>query len=105
MRFSENKDLRPVHTLRIYEQKTLQYREPDNLRSHYLCLSPLRNRINQLLLPLFLLLEAGVHIEVFKGHSVRAASASAAKAKGVSLQDIMAAAGYVVSCLHLREVL
>ena len=38
--------------------------------------------------------EAGINVEQFKPHSTRAAALSAAKLKGVSLQNIMKAAGW-----------
>ena len=37
--------------------------------------------------------DAGVHTEMFKGHSTRAASTSATSVKGDSASDIMALAG------------
>lgn len=41
-----------------------------------------------------MLAEEGVPTDVFKAHSVRAASSSAAKNKGVSMADIMQAVGW-----------
>ena len=41
-----------------------------------------------------MLSEAGIQTDVFKAHSVRAASSSAAMAKGVSIGDIMQTAGW-----------
>ena len=38
--------------------------------------------------------DAGVDTAIFKGHSTRAASTSAAIVKGVSVNDIMAMAGW-----------
>ena len=38
--------------------------------------------------------EAGINVEQFKPHSTRAAASSAAKLKGVPLQNIMKAAGW-----------
>ena len=40
------------------------------------------------------LAEAGICTDVFKAHSVRAASSSAAMTKGVSVADIMHTAGW-----------
>ena len=40
------------------------------------------------------LLDARVDVGIFKGHSIRAASSSAACTKGVSVSDIMAMAGW-----------
>ena len=40
------------------------------------------------------LADAGVDTNMFKGHSIQAASASAARAKGVSISDILATAGW-----------
>ena len=37
--------------------------------------------------------EAGIQTDVFKAHSVRAASSSAAMAKGISIGDIIQTAG------------
>ena len=76
-----------MHTLRVYEMKTSSYRKESD------CSSPLFISFKKPFQPVSaasisrwikeLLAEAGIDTGIFKGHSIRAASTSAAKTRGV----------------------
>jgi len=97
-RFHE-KSLCPVNTLILYEEKTKDLRmstpnEPSPLlisfRKPHKPVTPasIGRWIKELLG------KAGINTEIFKGHSSRAASSSAAKVQGVSVAEILATAGW-----------
>ena len=97
-KFGNDESLCPVHTLRVYEMKTSSYRKESN------CSSPLFISFKKPFQSVSaasisrwtkeLLAEAGMDRGIFKGHSVRAASTSAAKTRSVCLQDIIATAAW-----------
>ena len=88
----------PVHTLKIYEQRTESLRTKDSNENRLfisfkkphkpICSSSIARWMKTVLTA------AGVNTEQFKAHSTRAAAASAAKSAGVSLQDIMTMADW-----------
>lgn len=98
-KFEEDPSICPVRTLQIYIEKTKDLRKAEESgrlpllisfkKPHKAVSSATISRWMKQLLS-----EAGVPTEMFKAHSVRAASSSAAKNKGVSMADIMHAAGW-----------
>ena len=94
-----DKSLCPVNTLIVYEEKTKDLRmstpdEPCPLlisfqKPHKLISSASISRWIKELLN-----KAGINTEIFKGHSSRAASSSAARRQGVSTADILDMAGW-----------
>ena len=88
----------PVHTLKIYEQRTESLRMKDSNESRLfisfqkphkpVCSSSIARWMKTVLAA------AGINTEQFKAHSTRAAAASAAKSAGVSLKDIMTMADW-----------
>ena len=80
----------PVHTLKIYEQRTESLRMKDSRlfisfqKPHKpVCSSSIAHWMKTVLAA------TGVNMEQFKDHSTRAAANSSAKSAGVSLKDIM----------------
>ena len=95
--FSANDKLCVVQCLKQYEAMTSQFRSVTPHRAAPLFLSyvkPHKPVITQRLAHWIkdLLKEAGVNTEVFKAHSVRGATTSAALDKGVHISDILSIA-------------
>ena len=93
--FNEADSLCPVKTLDVYVEKTAQLR----VRGSQLVISFKKphNPVTSASISRWVketLADAGVDTSMFKGHSIRAASTSAARAKGVSISDIFATAGW-----------
>ena len=85
----------PSETLDIYVEKTAQLR----VKGSQLIISFKKpcNPVTSASISRWVketLADAGVDTNMFKGHLIRAASTSAAHAKGVSFSDILATAGW-----------
>lgn len=82
-----------VDCLRCYEEATAKHRDPQSdVQPLFLSyIRPFRPVTSQRIAHWIkdILSEAGVDTRVFKAHSVRGASVSAAKSKGVSIPDIL----------------
>ena len=98
-KFEADSSICPVSTLQIYINKTKHLRKSGKggclplvisvRRPHEAVSSATISRwVKQVLT------ESGIPTDVFKAHSVRAASSTAARTKGVSMTDIMQTAGW-----------
>lgn len=97
--FQEAESLCPVKTIQIYIERTTLLRINNESEITQLIIShkkphkPVKaGSISRWIKET--LSDAGVNTAIFKSHSTRAASTSAASAKGVSVKDIMAMAGW-----------
>ena len=92
--FQENPNLCVVKCLKEYEHRTSEFRPLDPSKPNKLLLSYIRPHkpISGVSLSRWLkdvISRAGIDSSIFKAHSVRGASASAAYERGASLQDIL----------------
>ena len=92
--FEENPNLCVVKCLKEYERRTSEFRPLDPSKANKLLLSYIRPHkpISGASLSRWLkeiISRAGIDTSIFKAHSVRGASASAAYERGASLQDIL----------------
>ena len=98
-KFEADLSICPVRTLQIYIEKTKHIRKPGKSgclpmffsvrKPHGAVSSATISRwVKQVLT------EAGIPTDIFKAHSVRSASSTAAKTKGVAMTDIMQTAGW-----------
>ena len=92
--FEENPNLCVVKCLKVYEHRTSEFRPLDPSKPNKLLLSYIRPHkpITGASLSRWLkdiISRAGIDTSIFKAHSVRGASASAAYERGASLQDIL----------------
>ena len=92
--FEENPNLCVVKCLKVYEHRTSEFRPLDPSKPNKLLLSYIRPHkpISGASLSRWLkdiISRAGIDTSIFKAHSVRGASASAAYERGASLQDIL----------------
>ena len=92
--FEENPNLCVVKCLKVYEHRTSEFRPLDPSKPNKLLLSYIRPHkpISGASLSRWLkdiISRAGIDTSIFKAHSVRGASASAAHERGASLQDIL----------------
>ena len=92
--FEENPNLCVVKCLKVYEHRTSEFRSLDPSKPNKLLLSYIRPHkpITGASLSRWLkdiISRAGIDTSIFKAHSVRGASASAAYERGASLQDIL----------------
>ena len=97
--FEEDLSICPVNTLKVYLDKTKQIRmQEENGRLPLLIsIRKPHKAVSSATISRWMkqvLTEAGIRTEIFKAHSVRAASSSAATTKGVSMVDIMQTAGW-----------
>ena len=94
----EDKRVCPVHTLECYLSRTEQLRKTSSGKHQlFLGLKKPHNPVTSATIVRWVkevLSLAGVDIMAFSSHSTRAASASAARNRGVSVKDIMDAAGW-----------
>ena len=93
--FDEADSLCPVKTLDIYVEKTAQLWA--NSSQLIVSFKKPHNPVTSASISRWFketLADAGVDTNMFKGHSIRAASASAARARGVSISDILTTAGW-----------
>uniref|UniRef100_A0A1X7VGJ5 Tyr recombinase domain-containing protein n=1 Tax=Amphimedon queenslandica TaxID=400682 RepID=A0A1X7VGJ5_AMPQE len=92
-RFIENERLCPVKSLTLYIEKTRQLRGNNDqlfisfIKPHHPVTSSTIARWLKLVME-----SAGIDTSVFKAHSVRSASTSAAALQGVTTEDILCAA-------------
>ena len=94
--FRDNELLCPVHTLRVYEDVTSLFRS-DQKPGLFLATIKPHNPVTSSTIARWLhtvMERAGVDTSVFKAHSVRGASTSAAANVGVTTQDILNAADW-----------
>ena len=97
--FSEVESLCPVKTIQIYMERTALLRINSENEVTQLIISDkkLHKPVKAGSISRWIketLSDAGVNTVIFKSHSTRAASPSAASARGVSVNDIMAMAGW-----------
>ena len=93
--FSADSRQCPVLTLREYERKTSAFRRPED--KNPLFLSYQKPSVTAATIARWLktaLSQAGIDTTVFRAHSTRAASISAAVLVGASMKDIMDSAGW-----------
>lgn len=95
-KFEEEPSICPVRTLRVYIDRTKHLREKGRLPLLILFKKP-HKAVSSATISRWMkqvLVESGINTDVFKAHSVRAASSSAAKTKGSSIGDTMQTAGW-----------
>ena len=105
--FPSNPNLCVVQCLKEYETRTLPFRVVDPARPNRLLLSYIRHHkpITSDTLGRWVkevLASAGINTNVFKAHSVRGASATAAHNKGASLEDILHSADWSTDSMFRR---
>ena len=94
-RFSENESLCPVKSLTLYIERTKELRGNNDqlfisfIKPHHPVTSSTIARWLKLLME-----SAGIDTSVFKAHSVRSASTSAAAMQGITTEDILSAADW-----------
>lgn len=88
-----NENLCPIHTLKFYVQKTKDIRKCNQLLISYKTLKAVSTSTIARWLKEVLSL-AGVDTSIFKAHSYRSASTSAAYSSGISLSDILSTANW-----------
>ena len=96
-RFSEDSRLCPVLTLREYERKTSDFRRSEGKDPLFLSYQKPFKPVTAATIARWLkmaLSQAGIDTAIFKAHSTRAASTSAAVLAGASMKDIMNSAGW-----------
>ena len=87
----------PVTTQEAYEQMTKPFRPVLGPSPLFISLRKPRKPVSSSTISRWIksvMAEAGIDVDKFKPHSIRAASSSAAKASGVPLADIMTLAGW-----------
>ena len=102
--FRDNELLCPVHTLRVYEDVTSLFRS-DQKPGLFLATIKPHNPVTSSTIARWLrtvMERAGVDTSVFKAHSVRGASTSAAANVGVTTQDILNAADWRTESVFKR---
>ena len=109
--FNENHALCPVRALKTYKERTVHLRgdKGGNGSRSLLIISykkpykPVKSgTISRWIKET--LSDAGIDTQIFKGHSTRAASTSAACAKGISMNDIMSMAGWSFERFYHKEM-
>ena len=94
-KFTENERLCPVHSLNLYIERTKALRG-DN-KQLFISLNKPHNPVTSSTIARWLkqiMESAGVDTSIFKAHSVRSASTSAASMMGVTTEDILGAADW-----------
>ena len=94
-RFTENEGLCPVKSLMLYIEKTKDQRG-DNKQLFFSFIKP-HNPVTSSTIARWLkqvMESAGIDTNIFKAHSVRSASTSAAAMQGVTTEDILNAADW-----------
>ena len=102
-RFTADKDLCIVTVLEFYLQKTENIRFNNN--QLFLSFMKPHKPVTSASLArwlIFVLSQAGVDTDIFRAHSFRAASASCARRKGVSITDIMKTANWKSESVFLK---
>ena len=97
-KFEADSSICPVSTLQIYMEKTKHLRKPGKCGSLPLFISVRKphKAVSSATISRWMkqvLAESGISTDIFKAHSVRAASFTAAKTKGVAMTNIMQTAG------------
>ena len=95
--FPSNRRLCPVATIREYEMRTKDRREGQNHSQLFISLIKPYNPVSSSTIARWLkcvLAKAGIDTSLFKAHSVRGASTSAAAGAGVTTNDILSAADW-----------
>lgn len=94
--YGEDNKLCPVHTLKEYEKRTSQYRDSDDSQLFLALIKPYKPVSSSTIARWIktFLADAGIDTTIFKAHSVRSASASAAAEAGVTTNDILKAADW-----------
>ena len=93
-RFTE-KEICPVHNLEVYLTRTKETR--GNCKSLFISCKKPHKQVSTSTLSQWMksmLTEAGIDTDLFKGHSVRTAAASAAHKAGASIKDILKAGNW-----------
>lgn len=109
-RFEMNRELCPVATLEAYVQATRDISRPSD-RVYVSIKAPIKEITTQRIakITLEVMKAAGIDVGKFKAHSTRSASASKAIEKGMSVDEVMALAGWrsrgVFNAFYNRAIL
>lgn len=98
-KFEDDSSICPVRTLQVYIEKTKHLRKSGKNGGLPLFISVRKphEAVSSATISRWVkqvLTESGIPTDIFKAHSVRAASSTAAKTKGVAVTDIMQTAGW-----------
>ena len=98
-KFEDDSSICPVRTLQVYIKKTKHLRKSGKNGGLPLFISVRKphEAVSSATISRWVkqvLTESGIPTDIFKAHSVRAASSTAAKTKGVAVTDIMQTAGW-----------
>ena len=96
-KFPDNKLLCPVTTLRAYEDRTLSRRTDRNRSSLFIALIKPYNPVTSSTIARWIksvLTKSGINTDIFKAHSTRSATVSAAAKAGITTNDILNAADW-----------
>ena len=94
-KFTENSKLCPVHSLGLYIERTRELR--GGATQLFVSFIKPHNPITSSTIARWLkqiMVDAGIDTGIFKAHSVRSASTSAASTQGVTTEDILGAADW-----------